>query len=875
MFKVVYEKKKYGNLSRFKLVCYYTNWSWYRPGIGKYSPEDIDPSLCTHIVYGFAVLGDDGLITAHDSWADYDNRFYERVVEYKRYGIKVSLALGGWNDSAGDKYSKLYSRLVNNVSARRKFVVHTVDFLEQYGFDGLDLDWEYPKCWQVRPASDKQGFAELVKELRTAFNRRGLLLSAAVSASKRVIDFAYDVPTLSMNLDWIALMTYDYHGQWDKKTGHVAPMYVHDRDSDNTFNVKLVMGVPFYGQSFSLVDGAGTGLGTPSYAGGEAGDETRARGFLAFYEICERIRVKGWKVYRDPGGRIGPYATYDDQWVSFDDDFMARHKAEYVRAMGLGGSMAWSLDLDDFTGKYCGCGKAPLLTTINHVLRGREAPPPCSLEEMKGSSPEGPVAVPGIPSKPDIPEPEQEPMIVDIEHHHHEDHGDRESSGSSLDGKPCSGAVFKADDSDCAKYYLCVGKRYMQLTCPAPLVWNQNHCDWPEKSQCKGKTHLRIKDASVPVMQDKPILACYFTSWAYYRYGNGSYGPEQVDPSMCTHIVYAWAHLDPDTYALVPGNPELDIENDFYGKMTELRMKGVKVIIGAGGLEDSEDEKWVEMTSSPEKIDIFVESVVKFLNRWNFDGLQIAWQYPVCKQTPCTDFDISEKENFSILLAKMSKALHQHNFELSALVSSSPEVAALAYDPEVLTATTDWIALAANDYYASTSGKTAYLVPLETIELAGINSFNSSLAYWSSVVPVQQLVVGVPAYARSYTLRSTGSSSVKAPVTGPGLPGHFTRVPGFLAYYEICPGAKSSRWQETRTQDGTFAVHRSQWASYLRPEEVHRVGASAATAGLRGAALWALDLDDFRALCSCEPHPLLAALRQGLLDPNIPPTLCN
>lgn len=47
---------------------------------------------------------------------------------------------------------------------------------------------------------------------------------------------------------------------------------------------------------------------------------------------------------------------------------------------------------------------------------------------VKGSSPEGPVAVPGIPSKPDIPEPEQEPMIVDIEHHNHDDHGDRESS---------------------------------------------------------------------------------------------------------------------------------------------------------------------------------------------------------------------------------------------------------------------------------------------------------------------------------------------------------------------------------------------------------------------------------------------------------------
>lgn len=66
-------------------------------------------------------------------------------------------------------------------------------------------------------------------------------------------------------------------------------------------------------------------------------------------------------------------------------------------------------------------------------------------------------------------------------------------------------------------------------------------------------------------------------------------------------------------------------------------MKGVKVIIGIGGLEDSEDEKWAEMTANQEKRHIFVESALKFLNRWNFDGLQIAWQYPVCKQVNCVD----------------------------------------------------------------------------------------------------------------------------------------------------------------------------------------------------------------------------------------------
>lgn len=43
-------------------------------------------------------------------------------------------------------------------------------------------------------------------------------------------------------------------------------------------------------------------------------------------QICERIRVRSWRVIKDAGGRIGPYAYRGDQWVSFDDDFMVRHK---------------------------------------------------------------------------------------------------------------------------------------------------------------------------------------------------------------------------------------------------------------------------------------------------------------------------------------------------------------------------------------------------------------------------------------------------------------------------------------------------------------------------------------------------------------------
>lgn len=295
----------------FRVVCYFTNWAWYRPGVGKFLPENIDPELCTHIVYGFAVLNRDSLtMVPHDSWADIDNRFYERVVEFKQKGIKVSVAIGGWNDSAGDKYS----RLVRNAAARAKFIQKALEFIEKYGFDGLDLDWEYPVCWQVEcnkgQPDEKEHFAEFVEEISEVFKPKGLLLSSAVSPAKKVIDAGYDVKKISKYFDWIAVMAYDFHGQWDKKTGHVAPMYAHPEDWEQTFNAnfsinywiekgaprrKLVMGMPMYGQSFSLAEAKNNGLNAPTYGGGEAGEETRARGFLSYYEVRTQIKLKAFR----------------------------------------------------------------------------------------------------------------------------------------------------------------------------------------------------------------------------------------------------------------------------------------------------------------------------------------------------------------------------------------------------------------------------------------------------------------------------------------------------------------------------------------------------------------------------------------------------
>jgi len=125
--------------------------------------DSIDPNLCTHIHYSFAVLDQNSLlIQLEDSSSEKD--IIKRVNNLKSVNrnLKLILTLGGATDSAGDKYS----HMVSNPQLRAAFVQKTVQFLKKYSFDGLDLDWEFPVCWQANckagPKTDKQNFASLL-----------------------------------------------------------------------------------------------------------------------------------------------------------------------------------------------------------------------------------------------------------------------------------------------------------------------------------------------------------------------------------------------------------------------------------------------------------------------------------------------------------------------------------------------------------------------------------------------------------------------------------------------------------------------------------------------------------------------------------------
>jgi len=370
-----------------KVVCYYGSWAVYRPGQGKFDVENIDPTLCTHAIYGFAGLdATTNHIYAMDPYNDLEENWGKGA--YKRFNalrsknpeLKTLIAIGGWNEG-----SEKYSKMAASESSRKDFVASCVDFIQKYGFNGLDVDWEYPANRGGTP-EDKQNYILLLKELRQQFDNSGLLLSAAVSAGKATIDTAYNVSEIFQHVDFVNLMAYDYYGPWDTITGHNAPLKAYLNDTgDNVFmNVeysvnywlslgapkeKLVLGMGSYGRSFTLSDHTQNGIRQPTSGPGTAGPYTREAGSLGYNEICENMKTTPWTIVWDDIYQA-PYAYNGDQWVGYDNPESIEIKCNFAKSIGLAGVMVWSVETDDFQGT-CGT-KFPLLNTMNKVIRGKQ-----------------------------------------------------------------------------------------------------------------------------------------------------------------------------------------------------------------------------------------------------------------------------------------------------------------------------------------------------------------------------------------------------------------------------------------------------------------------------------------------------------------------
>ncbi|OAD55383.1 putative chitinase 2 [Eufriesea mexicana] len=315
------------------VTCYVGSWATYRPNNGKFGVSNINPNLCTHIIYAFAGLNSTSwTIRSLDPGLDIQDGIgnYKKITNLRQKNprLNILLAIGGWNEG-----SKNYSMLASSPERRNIFINSVVNFLKKYGFDGLDLDWEYPGS-QEGMREDKENFASLVKELKEAFKESNYLLTAALSSNKEIINKGYDIPKISKYLDHMYVMAYDYHGSWDKKVLPNAPLKSEDsQDVMDTLNYllskgapanKLVLGLPMYGRTFMLINKLNSSQESPinqaSESDGFKGPYTRTNGFMGYNEICEELvnKTQHWITGWDNISNT-PYMINEKYVIMFDN----------------------------------------------------------------------------------------------------------------------------------------------------------------------------------------------------------------------------------------------------------------------------------------------------------------------------------------------------------------------------------------------------------------------------------------------------------------------------------------------------------------------------------------------------------------------------
>jgi chitinase len=333
------------------LTAYYASWAAY----SGYTPDKIKATGLNVLNYAFAVVGPDNKVAAGDPDIDPSNFTKLRALRTTYPSLKIVISIGGWDDSAR------FSDAALTPASRSAFAESAVSFLKTYGFDGIDIDWEYPtgggKSGNTHRSSDPENFRLLLKALRTSLDTQGAkdgkhYILSFVGGSGAQYANGIDLSSVAQTVDYGFIMTYDLQGPWCSYTDFNAalapssgtsPQEKSSVDSSvrSWLNAgfpsgKLIMGVPFYGYAYQNVSDANSGLWQKFSSGSAVGYDTIRSKYLS---------NSSFKSFYNSAAQV-PWLFGGSVFVSYDDASSIRAKAGFAVSKGLLGVGAWELSFD-------------------------------------------------------------------------------------------------------------------------------------------------------------------------------------------------------------------------------------------------------------------------------------------------------------------------------------------------------------------------------------------------------------------------------------------------------------------------------------------------------------------------------------------------
>ncbi|KAK3322953.1 glycoside hydrolase superfamily [Apodospora peruviana] len=346
-----------GSSASQRTLGYYEGWAPTRP-CDAMTPEEIPIGAYTHLVYGFVSIDPNTFAVVAE--APEEQQLMSRFTALKtlKPSLETWMSIGGWSFTDPGPTQATFSTLVGSSTAQSAFFSSLSSFMSQYGFDGVDIDWEYPTTpdRDGSPA-DYANLPTFMANLKSHLSSHGYGLSMTLPSSYWYLR-GFDIVSLEASVDWFNVMTYDLHGTWDAIDpwiGNIMLAHTNLTEIRETMDLlwrnnispsKVNLGIGFYGRSFTATNPSCVYAGCPFSGGGFAGRCTQDVGTLSYTEIERVIAAGGANILFDQEAAVKIVTWNSNQWVSYDDAQTLALKLQYANSECLGGTMVWAVSLD-------------------------------------------------------------------------------------------------------------------------------------------------------------------------------------------------------------------------------------------------------------------------------------------------------------------------------------------------------------------------------------------------------------------------------------------------------------------------------------------------------------------------------------------------